>query len=158
MPGMDGIKVIEYCRKEYLHDLKIIVLSFISNVQIVKQAIKAGANAYITKTGSIEELVQSLNEVIDGNQFISAKIKNEMIKTMFVEDEINFHLTQREKEVLEFICKGNTYKEIAYKLGITYHTVHYYYKNVLSKLKVKKSSELIVFAMQHGLYIPSTEI
>lgn len=158
MPGMDGIKVIEYCRNEYGNGLKIVVLSFMSNIQIVKQAIKAGANGYITKSADIEELQAGIGEVLQGRQYISSVVRNEMIKTMFITEDINFHLTEREKQVLEYVCKGFTYKEIAYELHITYHTVHYYYKNLLKKLKIKKSRDLIVFAMLNGLYMPDTEM
>ena len=154
MPGIDGIKLIEHCRNEFSDDVKIIVLSFIVNVQIIKQAMRKGANGFISKSASIIELLNAIEEVKAGNQFISKKIRDEILKSMVTEEKISFQLTQREKDVLEGICKGLTIKEIAFGLKLKYHTVQYYHKNILVKLKVKRSSDLIVFAMLHGLYIP----
>ncbi len=154
MPGMDGLKVVEFCRKNYPAGLKIIILSFIANVQIVKQAIRLGVNGYLSKSVPVEELLLGVREVISGNKYIAGSIRKQMIDNMFVGNEINFKLTDREMQVLEMVCKGYAFKEIAFELKISYHTVHYYYKNLLKKLKINKSRDLIVFAMLHGLYVP----
>lgn len=156
MPGMiDGLKLIELCQHKFEVKPKIIVLSSITDVQTIKQAIRNGAKGYLSKNIPSDELIIAIQEVFNDNQYISAGLRDSLLHTMFVEEQIIFHLSPREKEVLNYVCSGLTIKEIAYNLKLSTHTVQYYHKNVLTKLKLKRTSDLIVFAMQHGLFIPN---
>lgn len=158
MEGINGLKLIEICRNLYKNAaMKIIILSSITDVQTIKQCIRAGANGFISKDTSVKELTNSIHEVYDGNQYIGEGLRDSLIKNVFVEEQIVYHLSPREKEVLNKVCRGLTIKEIAFDMSLSVHTVQYYHRNVLSKLKVKRTSDLIVYAMQHGLYIPEMD-
>ena len=154
MPGSNGIKLIETIRKLYQEKIKILVLSSITDVQTIKQVIRAGANGYLSKSSPLQELIEAIHEIQDGKQYIAKVLRENMLNTMFTEEQVIYHLSPREKEVLNKVCSGLTIKEIAYDLKLSAHTVQYYHRCVLTKLKVKRTSDLIVFAMQNGLYIP----
>ena len=154
MPDINGMKVIEICKSDSKDKVKIIVLSSITDVQTIKQAVRAGANGFLSKGSNIEELTEAILTVNEGKQYIAANLRNSMLENMFVEEQVIYHLSPREKDVLNKVCSGQTIKEIAYDLKLSIHTVQYYHRCVLAKLKVKRTSDLIVFAMQNGLYIP----
>ncbi len=158
MPGtINGMRLIELCKETFAVMPKIIVLSSITDVQTIKQAIRNGAKGFLTKNIPVEELYEAINEVHDVKQYIAKGLRETLINAVFTEEQIIFHLSPREKEVLHYVCSGLTIKEIAYNLKLSVHTVQYYHKTVLSKLKLKRTSDLIVFAMQHGLYIPDID-
>ncbi len=158
MPGnTNGMKLIEICKENYTPIPNIITLTSITDIQTIKQVIRLGGKGYLSKSVSIEELLEAIQEVMSGNQYICKSLRDSLIKTVFVEEQIIFHLSPREKEVLHYVCSGLTIKEIAYNLKLSKHTVQYYHKCVLSKLKLNRTSDLIVFAMQNGLYIPEID-
>ncbi|WP_157486823.1 response regulator transcription factor [Dyadobacter alkalitolerans] len=79
-----------------------------------------------------------------------------MINSVLDDEQAVLHLSPRETETLQRICRGQTIKEIAFELSLSIHTVRYYYRSVMDKLKIRRTADLIVLAMQHGLYIPQT--
>jgi len=152
--GRTGIELVNICRKTFPQEMKIIVLSNITDFMTIKQALKKGVNGYLSKETTFEELEQSVAEVSDGRQYISLDIREHLINNVFSEEQIVMHLSPREKEVLEKVCSGQTIKEIACDLKLSVHTVQYYHRCVMDKLKVKRTTDLIVFAIQNKLYIP----
>lgn len=155
MPDMNGLKLIELIRLKYVNsNIKIIILSSLMDVQTIRQSIRIGANGFLSKDISVDELITAIFEVAEGQQYISENLRPSLLKSVFVEEQVIYHLSPREKEVLQLVCSGQTIKEIAYNLNLSQHTVQYYHRNVMSKLKVKRTHDLIVYAIQHGLYIP----
>jgi DNA-binding NarL/FixJ family response regulator len=154
MRGTNGLRLVEEINKKYNGAIKIIVLSSITEVQTIKQLIRAGAMGYVSKTSPLDELIDSIFEVFAGKQYISKDLKECLLNNFFTEEQVVYHLSNREKEVLQKVCSGQTIKEIAYDLHLSVNTVKYYHRSVLVKLKVKRTADLIVFAMQKGLYIP----
>lgn len=158
MPSIGGIELLDICRSKYSSkEMKIIILSSLTDVQTIKQAIRSGANGFLSKTMESEELIRAIHEVSEGRQYIGAELKERLLNTVFVEEQIVFHLSSREKDVLNKLCKGFTIKEIAFDLNLSVHTVQYYHRNIMRKLQVNRTIDLVVFAMQHGLYIPDVE-
>ncbi|GGH66522.1 DNA-binding NarL/FixJ family response regulator [Filimonas zeae] len=154
MPGTNGIELIEKLRMHSYTNTKVIVLSGVTDVQTIRQAIRSGAAGYISKNTGVEELGECITAVSNGEQYISARLRNSLLTTLFTEEQVVFHLSHREKEVLHLICSGHTVKEAAYKMQLSVHTVHSYQKTIMKKLKVNRTADLIVFAMQKGLYNP----
>jgi DNA-binding NarL/FixJ family response regulator len=152
--GRTGIELVSICRKMFPVEMKIIVLSNITDFMTIKQALKKGVNGYLSKETTFEELKHSIIEVCDGKQYIGQDIREYLINNVFSEDQIVLQLSPREKEVLQKVCSGQTMKEIAHELKLSVHTVQYYHRCVMDKLKVKRTTDLIVFAIQHKLYIP----
>lgn len=157
MPDINGIKLLEMFQSSYKEKIKFIILSSIIDVQIIKQAIRKGASGFLSKASSIDELIEAILNVKDGNQYISQNLRESLVNTLFTEEQFVYHLSPREKDVLKRVCSGRTIKEIAYELNLSPHTAQYYHRCVMNKLKVKRTSDLIVFAIQHGLYIPDVD-
>jgi DNA-binding NarL/FixJ family response regulator len=153
MVDINGMDLIEKCRAE-MKETKIVVLTSITDVQIIRQAIRKGANGFLSKASSVEELIDGIHEIYAGKQYIAKNLQENLVHTIFTEEQVIYHLSPREKDVLQKVCSGLTIKEIAYDLNLSAHTVQYYHRSVMSKLKVKRTADLIVFAMQNGLYIP----
>ncbi|MCE7064203.1 response regulator transcription factor [Dyadobacter sp. CY326] len=152
--GLTGLELLDMARARMPKDMKIIILSYVTDVQTIKHAIRRGANGFLPKSTSLDELKEALLQVNSGKQYIGKGIRDNLINSVFTEEQIVLHLSPREKEVLRKVCSGRTIKEIAYDLKLSAHTVQYYHRSVMDKLKVKRTTDLIVYAMQHGLYIP----
>ena len=152
--GMTGLELLDCARQMMPKDMKIIVLSNSTDVQTIKHAVRRGANGFLTKTTSVDELKEAIAQVSIGKQYIGKGIRDSLINSVFTDEQVVMHLSPREKEVLQKVCSGRTIKEIAYDLKLSTHTVQYYHRSVMEKLKVKRTTDLIVYAMQHGLYIP----
>ncbi|XZF14832.1 response regulator transcription factor [Chitinophagaceae bacterium MMS25-I14] len=157
MPDINGMKLLDIFRDMYKGAVKVIILSSITDVQIIRQAVRNGASGFLSKAVPAEELIAAIYEVMEGKQYIGKNLKDSLLSSVFTEEQVVYHLSPREKDVLHKVCSGCTIKEIAYDLNLSVHTVQYYHRSVMNKLKVKRTSDLIVFAMQHGLYIPDVD-
>lgn len=152
--GMTGLELLDCARQMLPKELKIIVLSNVTDVQTIKHAVRRGANGFLPKTTTLDELKEAISQISSGKQYIGKGIRDSLINSVFTNEQIVLHLSPREKEVLQKVCSGRTIKEIAYDLKLSTHTVQYYHRSVMEKLKVKRTTDLIVYAMRHGLYIP----
>ncbi len=155
MPGTSGLELIEKIKAGYSgSNVKVIVLSSMTDVQTIKHSLRTGADGFLSKNTSIDELMEAILTVREDKNYIGENLRKSLLDAVFTEEQIIYHLSPREKEVLHKVCSGFTIKEIAYDMNLSVHTVQYYHRNVMTKLKVKRTSDLIVFAMQSGLYIP----
>lgn len=155
MPGTNGIELVEKVKETYKRSkVKMIILSSITDAQTIKKSLRAGADGFLSKNTSIDELMEAILTVREGKNYIAENLRKHLLDAVFTEEQVVYHLSPREKEVLHKVCSGFTIKEIAYDMNLSVHTVQYYHRNVMAKLKVKRTSDLIVFAMQSGLYIP----
>jgi DNA-binding NarL/FixJ family response regulator len=146
--------LLSACRAVLPDSTKIIVLSSITDVQNLKHTIKLGANGIISKAAPYEEFQEAILQVGEGKQYIGQALRDNLINSVITDDQIALHLSPREKEVLQKVCSGQTIKEIAYDLKLSAHTVQYYHRSVMDKFKVKRTTDLIVYAIKHRLYIP----
>jgi DNA-binding NarL/FixJ family response regulator len=156
MPGTNGVELLkayqEFFKSKNKKEYKLIVLSTISDPQTVKMAMRYGADAYLSKESTIEELIEAIHECMRGNKYIGTKLRTNIINNFISDEQIVYHLSPREKDVLQLICSGNTIKEAAYKMNLSVHTVKSYYKNIMKKFNVNRTSDLIIFAVKKGFY------
>ncbi|MFT3681957.1 MAG: response regulator transcription factor [Ferruginibacter sp.] len=153
MPDMNGTDILVHLKSKKIKP-KVIFLSSITEVQTIRYVIQNGASGYVSKDAVMEELAEALQAVYHGEKYISENLRILLIKNSFAEDGIIYHLSPREKEVLKWVCSGKTIKETAYELQLSVHTVQTYYKGILKKFKLNRTADLIVFAIQNGLYQP----
>jgi DNA-binding NarL/FixJ family response regulator len=151
MPKKSGLDFLIDLRKTDKHT-RVIFLTSVVEVQTIKHAIRNGANGFLSKDATIQELLNAIISVHGGEQYIGQSLQKLLLNNAFVEDQVVYHLTAREKEVLGHVCSGKTIKETAYDMELSVNTVQTYYKNILRKFKVNRTADLIVFAMQNGLY------
>ncbi|MEO6286087.1 MAG: response regulator transcription factor [Dyadobacter sp.] len=154
MNGVNGLELLDVCKARFPKEMKVIILSSVVDVQTIKHTMRRGANSFLSKSMTFQEFKECILQVIAGKQYIGKAIRDNLINSVFTDEQIVLHLSPREKEVLQKVCSGRTIKEIAYDLKLSAHTVQYYHRSVMDKLKVKRTTDLIVYAMQHGLYIP----
>lgn len=160
MPVLDGFEVLKKLHKNKI-DVKVIVLSSYDDVKIVQEVLALGANAYISKGNAGEHIVNAIKAVANNQQYFSNEIQNKLLQSMAgknlkqggeLPDGYLFDsLTKREKLVLKLVAKEYSTGEIAEKLNISSHTVETYRKKLLSKLKVKNSVGLAMYAVKHKL-------
>lgn len=153
IPKQGGFKIIDQIRNNFKKKIHIIILSAITDIHTIRHAIRLGANGYISKDTNVDELMEGIYEVQDGKRYISSKLRNSLMNNMIMEDQVIHHLSKREQEVLREICEGNTIKEIGFKMGLSPNTVQYYQRNLMKKIKVSRTIDLIIYAIQYGLYV-----
>ena len=160
LPDQDGLELIPQIRRQF-KGIKIIVLTSYSDYKFVGQALKNGADGYILKSNEPEDLLEGVKEVMAGNTFIAPGLhitppngkrlsngKKSMYEDRFV---IKQKLTKREHEVLELITQAKNNKEIAKELYISDQTVGVHRKNIMRKLGVRNTINLIKFALENQL-------
>lgn len=154
LPGMDGIAVTRRLAK-YSPRPKVIILSVYEDDSILREAIKAGASGYVIKRAAEEELITAIRVVSRGDMYVHPAIMHLLLKDLsnsarpakFAIDSI----TPREKEVMRYIIRGYTSRQIAEELSISVRTVEGHRASLFDKLGLKNRVELIEFAEQHGL-------
>lgn len=162
LPDVDGLTLLPDIRAEY-KDLKICVLSNYGQTKFVKQAFQNGADGYLSKSNDFEDFFKGLEEILEGNTFLGEGLRITPAnnfggikldrKPSSYEDRflIKQKLTSREHEVLELITQAKNNKEIAKELYISDQTVGVHRKNIMRKLGVRNTINLIKFAMEHQL-------
>ena len=155
----DGLSLIPKL-KGHFPDLRICILSGYTDHKFVKEAFQNGADGYYSKFNNQEELTECVNELMLGNTFLASglnitpKKNGSSGKTQgLFEDRflLRKKLTKREQEVLELITKAMSNKEIAELLYISDQTVGVHRKNIMRKLGVRNTVNLIKFAIDHQL-------
>ena len=146
MPGMNGIEGVWEIKK-YFPDIKVIMLTVFEEVNKIFGAIKAGANGYLLKKDSPQKILEAIEAVHRGespmNGVIAAKVLDYFQKQQKSNSELNqSNLTEREKEILNLLIKGNSYKEIAPGIYISVETLNSHIKNIYRNLNVHSRSEL----------------
>lgn len=144
LPGINGIEAIWKIRKEY-PALTVLILTIFEDEDKIFGAFKAGANGYLLKKDSPVKIVDAIREAHRGaspmNGFIATKVLEFFHRRK--NDDINESiLTAREKEVLQLLIKGLSYKDIAGNLFISSETLNSHIKNIYRKLDVHSRSEL----------------
>jgi len=152
LPGMSGIEGISFI-KALSPSSQIIIITIYDDNENIIRAIGQGASGYLLKSAPAEDIIQSINDVVDGGAPINPQIAKKML-TMFNKISLppkNYGLTEREKELLKILTEGFTKKQIAAKLFISYHTVDTHLKNIYAKLHVQTRSGVVAKAIQEKL-------
>lgn len=141
MPVMNGITATDKIKAEYPW-VKVIALTMQKDSTYIKKFLAAGASAFITKNASEDELMNALEEVMAGQQYLSEEV-TEVLNNSNPEQEdskqsFEQQLSAREKEIVGMIAKGNTTNQIADTLSLSAKTVESHRRNIFKKLGVKK--------------------
>lgn len=150
LPGLNGLQVLEVLKKKY-SNIKPIMLSMHNDGNYVVQSVRMGAKSYLLKNVDSEELVHAVEEVYFGRKYFNKHITELLLNNMYLQGDVMKPLSERESEVLTHIAKGLTTKEIAEMLIISSRTVETHRVNMMKKMNVKNSAELIKKATQLNL-------
>jgi DNA-binding NarL/FixJ family response regulator len=145
MPDMNGIEVMIAIRDEFPEARMIVLTTYTGDVQVFR-ALKAGAQAYVTKNLVHKELLQTIRAVHAGRKTLSPEVAAQV--AAYVGDEA---LTSREIDVLRMIAAGSANKEIAAQLSISEETVKSRVKNILLKLGANDRTHAVTIGLKRGI-------
>lgn len=153
MPHTNGIEGLLILRP-FFPKLKVLMQTVFEDDQKVFAAICAGADGYILKQSTPAKLLEGIHEVMQGGAPMTPVIARKVLQLFAKQNSPkseNFKLTKREKEILEYLVKGYSYKMIAEECFVSYATVNSHISNIYSKLQVKSSAGAVAVAIREGL-------
>jgi len=153
MPGINGIEAVRIIR-EFNKEVQVIMLTVFDDNSHVFDALSAGANGYLLKKYVSEKLLHSIHEVLEGGAPMSPSIARMVIDNMQQPLKLpgnDYQLTNREKEILQSLSKGNSFKMIAAELSISLDTVRTHIKHIYDKLHVRSQIEAVSKAINEKL-------
>ena len=150
LPGISGIEATQVLR-DSLPETDVVMLTVQENDNAVFSSLCAGATGYLIKSMPPAQLLQSIDEVYRGGSPMTASIARRVINSFQSVSSSASSLTRREREILEHLCNGESYRVIAEKLFISGHTVRAHIKNIYEKLQVNSRAEAVRKAMEKRL-------
>lgn len=151
MPGMTGIEAVQKIRI-FNKQVPIIMLTVFDDNTHILDAICAGASGYLLKKSVSEKLVPAIKDVLAEGASLSPSVAKMIINSLQKSSgKNNYDFTAREKDILNLLCKGNSYKMIASELNIAFETVRSYIKKIYEKLQVHSATEAVSKAINEKL-------
>jgi DNA-binding NarL/FixJ family response regulator len=153
MPRMNGVEAIKEIRKR-CPKTNVLVLTLYDSEHIIHSVLDAGARGLILKTDAGRELVAAVETIRNGGTYFTAKVANIILKG-FLNDHSGGRrpaLTTREVEVVRLIAAGKTTKELADLLGMSVKTAETHRANVMRKLQLRSTGELVLYAVRNEIY------
>ncbi len=156
MPRMNGLQATREIKSRHPRT-KVLILTVHKTEEHVLEAFKSGADGFVLKYATKDELLLALESVFNGETFISPMISGKVIEgylggVQAVKETSSWDtLTPRERQVLKLIAEGHTNKEIADYLFLSVKTVETHRSNIMRKLDLHNASELTAYAMKRGL-------
>jgi DNA-binding NarL/FixJ family response regulator len=156
MPSLNGLDAGRRLKQANPH-VKLIYLTMNNNVEYAREALQAGASAFVLKNALSSELLKAIRDALRGVSYVAPEIKRAM-NEIFIRDpkavERPQHLTDRQREVLQMLAEGRSLREIAIQLQISYRTVRFHKGRIMEELGISKNAELVKYAMKHGMISP----
>jgi DNA-binding NarL/FixJ family response regulator len=154
MPKISGFAATRELKAQ-LPRVKVILVTMLTEAISISEAFKAGANGYVLKQSASQELRLAIETVLANKRFLSEKIPPEIREALEHEwlrpEGFSGDLTNRQREILVLLSQGRSAKAIAQELNISLKTVEFHKANITRKLGVHTTSDLIKFALAHGL-------
>jgi len=163
LPGMNGLQIARSL-KDLLLDINIIMLTAYHDDEQVFHAIRAGASAYFPKDVSPRRLIEAVRLVEQGSYVVEDRVLEKPEVGTWLLDQFKqvdseildgdgsllVSLSPREMEILQFIARGKSNKEIAHELGISRQTVKNHMTSILRKLAVNDRTQAAIYALRRG--------
>ncbi len=150
MPGMGGIEATRRIRSAY-PAIQILMLSSSKEEEAIKAALQAGAIGYVLKNISIEEMAQALRNAAHGQATLSPAVTQALVAATARPPEPDYHLTERERELLGLLVHGLSNPDIAQHLTISLSTVKFHISSILAKLGASSRTEAVAMALEKHL-------
>lgn len=155
MPGINGIEASKIISSQFPH-IKILIQTVFEDADRIFQAIKAGAAGYMLKSSNSDTIISFIKDIMDGGAPMSPLVARKVL-TMIKSPSSgsttasNFSLTEREKEILQLLVEGESYKIVADRLYISFFTVQTHIKHIYEKLHVNSKTEAVTKALKENL-------
>jgi two-component system, NarL family, response regulator LiaR len=154
MPKTNGLEATRMIKRRF-PQVKVLILTQHDNREYIAPALGAGASGYVLKRSGRREMLNALRQVYEQGAFLTGNITQEVLKeyskNSHYKKEDDQHLTDRERQVLNLIVEGKSNKEIALELGISPKTVSVHRTNLMLKLDVQNTVELVRYAANNPL-------
>lgn len=151
MPALDGIASMELLKSKGF-DKPILMLTMHQSIKMIRDALEKGAQGYILKDASKADLVLAIKTTSQRQNYFHPKINDQVFNYLRGKNTVNTdQLSSREKEIIKCVSEGMNTKAISGVLFISEHTVKTHRRNIMHKLNVKTSAELIKLALDKGL-------
>lgn len=153
LPGIDGISLMQQLKAEGFA-MPILILTVSEAEEDLARALRAGANGYLLKSMEPDEVVDAVQRAVRGETAVAPAMTAKLVNLLDAKhsaDSLLSSLTQREREILAHLAKGESNKAIARQLDISYDTVKLHVRHILAKLNLSSRVEAAVFAVEHKL-------
>ncbi len=156
MPNLNGIEATQRIREDY-PATEVVILSIHATSEHIFRALQAGARGYVLKESAGQEVVKAVRTVHAGHRYLSNKIADTVVEDYIHESHTPQakspleRLSQREREVLQYIARGHSKKEIAGIMTVSVKTVDNHAFHLMNKLGIHNRVELARFAIREGL-------
>lgn len=153
MPTLNGLDAGRRL-KRVMPQVKLIYLTMNNNIEYAREALAAGASAFVLKNASSSELLQAIRDALRNISYVAPEIR-EAMNRVFIRDPKAVtrrqHLTDRQSEVLQLLAEGRSLGEIAQHLQIAYRTVRFHKERIMEELAISNNADLVKYAMTRGL-------
>jgi DNA-binding NarL/FixJ family response regulator len=156
MPGSNGIEAIHDIKKRY-PEVRVLVLTLHKSDEYIQESLRAGADGYILKDASHDELRVAVRSVLNGKTYLSPDISSKVVNGYLGSGDgasltsIWSTVTHRERQVLKLVAEGRSNRVIAEYLCLSVKTVEKHRSNLMKKLDLHNASALTAFAIEKGL-------
>jgi DNA-binding NarL/FixJ family response regulator len=156
MPGTSGIDITRTLVEKF-PGIRILILSMHKNEEFITNALTAGADGYLPKDTSISELLEAIDIISRGQTYFNRDISDTILKSLInrsktkKENAEHVSLTPRELEIINLVVDGLSNKEIAEELFISIRTVDSHKNNIMHKLNLKSTVDLVKYAIRNNL-------
>jgi|SRR5690554_2549583 len=155
MPELDGFEVAKVVKKKY-PDLKVLALTMHNEESYITKMIDVGVHGYVLKDSNLDDLSSAIKTILDDKPYYSSDVSAVMINSLMNKDKQKDNnaidnLTEREKEIIHLISDGYKSSEIADKLELSTRTIEVHRRNLMKKLEVKNTAELVSYVLKSKL-------
>ncbi len=152
IPGKNGIEAVREI-KEHFPKVQVCMQTVFEDDDKIFASLCAGASGYILKNTPSEKIIQAIQDVAEGGTFFTPSVARRVLLS-FQQQKTNdefVQLTDKEKEALKHLVDGCSYKMIADKMNLSFHTIHTHIRNVYEKLHVNSKGEAVAKAIRNKL-------
>jgi DNA-binding NarL/FixJ family response regulator len=154
VPDATGIEAITAIRTRW-PQARVLVLTFDGDGRLLEQSLQAGADGYLLKSDTRQALDNALRSIKEGQRYVSPSIFDEVVhgyirRHTFTRQHEFDGLSDRERDVMKRIARGQRTREIAHELSLSHKTVEKYRSNLMRKLGLKTATAVAAYAISHG--------
>lgn len=158
MPRLNGLDTLRIIRERW-PQTRVVMISMYGTVPFVAEAVRSGALGYVLKGGQLTEIAEAVRAAMAGKRYLSAPVSEKAVDAHIAELQATNRdphemLTPRERQVFQLAAEGMTCPQIGVRLHISERTAERHRANVMHKLDLHSQTDLVLFALQHGILPP----
>lgn len=152
MPNLNGAGAVKAIRKTFGDEPSVLALSMHKEFFLIQEMLESGANGFLPKEASPEELKTAIDTVLHHGFYLNPEISRHLFGGKYESEEEHEHLSENELNIIKLICDQKTNKEIATALNLSPNTINSYRTRILEKLEVVNTAGLVIYAIKSGIY------